>query len=270
MPTIKANGINLFYEDSDPNNESGKEVLVFSHGLLMNHHMFDAQVAALSERYRCIAYDHRGQGQSQITEGGYDMETVAEDGSALIEALGLAPCHFAGLSMGGFVGMRLAARRPELLKSLILMETSADPEPAENVPKYNRMNFVAKWFGLRWVVNPVMAILFGKSFMSDPARANDRDTWKKRILSNDRTGITKAVVGVFTRKSVYDELANINLPTLIIVGEEDTATVPAKAERINGAIKDSKLVYIAKAGHSSSVEEPAAITATLEKFLSGL
>lgn len=86
--------------------------LFFSHGLLMSCRMFDDQVAHFQDRYRCIVYDHRGQGQSEVTANGYDMETVYADAAALITALDAAPCHFVGLSMGGFVGMRLAAAAP--------------------------------------------------------------------------------------------------------------------------------------------------------------
>src|SRR5262249_22014148 len=112
MPRIVVNGANLHYEDTGP----GREPIVFAHGLLWSGRMFEAQVAALKGRYRCITFDFRGQGQSEITRSGYDMDTLADDARALIEALGIAPCHFLGLSMGGFVAMRLAARRPELIR----------------------------------------------------------------------------------------------------------------------------------------------------------
>src|SRR6185369_4898317 len=98
--------------------------------------MFDAQVAALESRFRCISFDHRGQGQSEVTETGYTMDELTADALALIQALGAAPCHFVGLSMGGFVGMRLAARYPALIRSLSLLETSAGPEPLFKVFKY--------------------------------------------------------------------------------------------------------------------------------------
>src|SRR5690349_639574 len=124
MPHLKINGVNYYYEEHG----SGKETIVFSHGLLWSGAMFAKQVAALKSRYRVITYDHRGQGQTEVTQGGYDMDTLTGDAVELIKALNAAPCHFAGLSMGGFVAMRLAIRHPELLKSVILMETSADPE----------------------------------------------------------------------------------------------------------------------------------------------
>jgi len=195
------------------------------------------------------------------------MDTQSEDAAALIEALGAGPCHFAGLSMGGFVAMRLALRRPELLRSIILMETSADPEPSENIAKYRRMNFVARWIGLRPVVGKVMPIMFGQTFMNDPARAAERALWRQRILANNRTTITRAVDGVITRQGVHDDLEQISLPTMVLVGEEDVATVPAKAERMHAAIGGSQLVRIPRAGHTSSVEEPAAVNAALDAFL---
>ncbi|OJH36737.1 alpha/beta fold hydrolase [Cystobacter ferrugineus] len=263
MPWLDVNGTRLYYEDTG----GPGAPLVFSHGLLWSGRMFDKQVAALKDRYRCITYDHRGQGQSDVWRvDTVDMETVYADAVALIEKLGVGPCHFAGLSMGGFVGMRLAARRPELLRSLILMETSAEPEPAENVPRYKALNFIARWFGMRWVADRVMPIMFGRTFLEDPARAAERAEWRRRLMQN-RRDIWRAVNGVVRRRSVYEELSRIRTPTLVVVGAEDTATVPAKAERIHAAIAGSRLVKLPRGGHSSSVEEPALLNAALEEFL---
>lgn len=249
---------------------SGPETIIFSHGLLFSNAMFAKQVEHLKDRYRCIAFDHRGQGGSPVTKDGYDMDTLSEDAIALIEKLDIGPCHFAGLSMGGFVAMRVALRRPDLIKSIILIDTSAEPEPAENKPKYGRLNFVARWFGLRPVINQVMPILFGKTFMNDPARTNERKYWADQICANNRIGITRAVSGVIDRKGVYDAIGDIDKPTLILVGEEDTATVPAKSERIQEKISGSKLVLIPHAGHSSTIEEPDTINAALDEFLQSL
>lgn len=265
MPRIKVRDTELYYEDTG----GPGPVILFSHGLLWSGRMFEAQVAALKDRYRCVTYDHRGQGQSApATERSVPIETVTEDAIALIEALGLAPLHFCGLSMGGFVGMRIAARRPELLRSLILMETTADPEPAENVPKYRRLAFVARWIGLWAVATPTMKIMFSQSFLNDPARAADVARWRAELLAN-RRDIVRAVYGVNEREGCYDLLPRIKAPTLIIVGEEDVATVPAKAERIHAAIPGSRLVRIPAAGHSSSVENPGPINAELRAFLEG-
>ena len=133
MPHLTTNGVSFHYEDT----RGAGPAIVFSHGLLMSGRMFSAQMQALSDRYRCVAYDHRGQGESSDPGGRvHDMETCYRDAVAVIEALDARPCHFVGLSMGGFVGMRLAARRPDLLYSLTLMETSAEPEPGQTDPGY--------------------------------------------------------------------------------------------------------------------------------------
>ncbi|MCI0571370.1 MAG: alpha/beta hydrolase [Myxococcaceae bacterium] len=263
MPTLAVNGTELYYEDS-----GGPGVpVVFSHGLLWDTRLFDAQVAALKGRYRCIAYDHRGQGRSAVPDvPSIDTETVYEDAVQLIERLGVGPCHFVGLSMGGFVGMRIAARRPDLLRSLVLLETSADPEPPENVPRYRVLNFVARWLGLSLVADRVMPIMFGRTFLTDPSRTEVQALWRSRLMENRRT-IYRAVNGVIGRKGVAEELAKVRTPTLVVVGEEDVATVPAKAERLHALITGSRLVRLPRGGHSSTVEEPVLVNDALTAFL---
>ena len=263
MPIIRVNGAGLYYEEHG----TGPETIVFAHGLLWSCRMFDDQVAAFKDRYRCIAFDFRGQGKSEVTSDGYDMETLYEDAAALIEALDFAPCHFVGLSMGGFIAMRLAARRPDLIKSLILLETSADPEPSENIPKYRQFSFIVRWLGPGLVVNQIMPVMFGQKFLADPARAEQRQEWRHRMTSNHRIGITRATTGVITRRSIYDEIEKIHVPTLIIVGDQDVATVPAKSQRIHERIAGSRLLIIPGAGHTSTVEEPAAVNAAISEFL---
>lgn len=263
MPRIRVNGVALHYDDTG----GPGEPVVFSHGLLFSGRMFEGQVAALRGRYRCITYDHRGQGRSEVPRSrSHDMETVTDDAAALIEALGVVPAHFVGLSMGGFVGMRLAARRPELLRSLTLLETSADPEPPENVPRYRLLTAVARFAGLRLVERPVTRILFARSFIEDPTRAVERARWRRELLANRRS-IWRAVNGVLERRGIADELPAVRVPTLVIVGEEDVATVPAKAERIHRLIPGSRLVRIPRAGHSSAVERPDAVAGVLGAFL---
>ena len=125
----------------------GPESVVFAHGLLMSRRMFAAQVAALQRGYRCVTFDFRRQGESEVTRGGYDMETLAEDAAALIAGARAVPCHFVGLSMGGFIGLRLAIRRPELLRTLTILSGSAEAEPRQNVPKYRLLAATARWLG---------------------------------------------------------------------------------------------------------------------------
>ncbi len=266
MPALSVNGAEIHYEDHG----GGPETIVFAHGLLWSGRMFDDQVAALGGGYRCITFDFRGQGRSEVTASGYDMDTLTEDAAALIKALDCAPCHFAGLSMGGFVGQRLAIRHGDLLKSLMLLETSADPEPEENIGRYRLLNFVARWLGFGLITGRIMPIMFGRKFLEDPARAGQRQEWRRLLVANHRIGITRAVKGVIERDGTYDQLDLIEVPTLILVGDQDVATVPAKSERMHERIRGSKLVVIPGAGHTSTVEEPRAGSAALESFLGGL
>jgi 3-oxoadipate enol-lactonase len=263
MAIIQVNETLLYYEDTGG---SGAPIL-FSHGLLWDTTLFAPQVAAFRGRYRCIAYDHRGQGKSADGTGNaIDMETLAADAAALIETLRLGPVHFCGLSMGGFIAMRLAASRPDLIRSLILLETSADPESFKNVLKYRMLNLIARFFSVRLVAHVVMPVMFGKSAIADPTRTAERLAWRGQLIANRRS-IWRAANGVIKRKGVYDKLATIAAPTLVIVGDEDVATVPAKAERIARAIKGAKLICIPYAGHSATVEQPEAVTAAIAAFL---
>lgn len=265
MPAIRVNGVDLHYTSTG----SGRETVVLSHGLLFSGEMFRAQVRHLAERYRVITYDHRGQGLSEVTAAGYDMDNLAQDASDLLEALGVAPCHFVGLSMGGFVAMRLAARRPELLRLCILLETSADPEAPDNVPRYRRLNLALRVLGAGLVAPQVMPVLFGKTFLSDPDRAELRQEWLGRLRALRRS-VHRSVTGVVERGGIYEELGNVQVPTLVLVGEEDTATPLPKAERICAAIRGARLVRIPRAGHSSTIENPAAVNAAIDAFLAGV
>jgi 3-oxoadipate enol-lactonase len=262
MPFIAINGCDYYYETYG--NPLAKETIVFSHGLLWSGKMFWKQVQYLKDRYRIITYDHRGQGNSSVTDSGYDMDQLYLDAVALIENLSLGKVHFAGLSMGGFVGLRLAARRPDLLHSLILMETSAQKEPSTF--KYSILVNVVKIFGVKIVTRPVMNIMFGHRFLRDKNRVEEKKLWVKELQKNKKK-VVRAVNGIITRKGVEEELKNILCPVLVIVGTQDKATIPARAEFIHQHITHSQLRYIEGAGHSSSIEEPEQLNLCIEEFL---
>ena len=88
------------------------------------------------------------------------------------------------------------------------------------------------------------------------------------MIANHRVGVSRAVKGVIDRHGIYDQIDKIAFPTLIVVGDQDSATVPEKSERMHARIRGSKMVVIPGAGHSSSVEEPAAVNQALATFLS--
>ena len=266
MPTITVNNADIYYEDSAPN-DTQKPVIVFAHGLLWSSQMYDKQVEYFQTDYRCIAFDFRGQGQSKVTKSGYDMETLTEDTLGLLAALGIDKCHFVGLSMGGFVAQRIALKRPELLLSLTLLETSADPEDPKNIPQYRKLVKAIRWLGMKRVSNKVMPIMFGSTFLADKLRKSDRKQWLTMLQSNRKGGVVKATMGVIERTSTYEQLGEIKTPTLIVVGDEDAATPYAKSERMHFAIAGSKLAIIKGAGHTSTVEEPDQVNQVLRQFL---
>jgi 3-oxoadipate enol-lactonase len=260
---MNVRGVGLHVEDTG----GTRPGIAFSHGLLWSTSMWRFQVAAFRDRFRCVAWDHRGQGRSEVTDSGYDMDTLAEDAAALVEQVGIAPVHFVGLSMGGFVGMRLAARRPELVRSLVLMETAGDAEPWQNVPKYAAMSFLARFVGIRPFVPAVMKIMFGRTFRSDRGRAALREGLARELIGNDLTGMRRALHGVLSRAPVgAEELAKIRAPVLVVSGEEDSAVVSARSMRLASQIPSAKFVRLPRAGHTSSMEEPDAVNRILEEF----
>ncbi|MCC6997522.1 MAG: alpha/beta fold hydrolase [Deltaproteobacteria bacterium] len=263
---VEVNGARLWVEDSGGDGPP----IVFSHGLLWSGAMYAPQIAALRDRYRCISFDFRGQGKSPAANSGYDMDTLSTDAIALLEKLKLPPVHFVGLSMGGFIGMRVAARRPELVRSLSLLETAADAEPFWNRPRYRAMLAVERLFGMRPLVGAVMKIMFGKAFLTDPARAAERAALRERLLGNDMTGMRRAILGVITRRPIAPELGKIRTPTLVLSGAGDVAVVSARSRQMADAIAGAKFVVVPRAGHTSTLEEPALVTAELDKFLASV
>jgi pimeloyl-ACP methyl ester carboxylesterase len=263
MPAISVNGTDLYYRDIG----KGDQIVVFSHGLLLDNHMFDRQIEALGDGYRCIAWDHRGQGRSAVPdERSIRIDTLYADAVCFLEALGVGPVHFVGLSMGGWVGIRLAARRPDLVRSLVLMATAMDPGSAGRRRRYRAMNFVARHFGTRWVAGQVMPVLFGHTFLDDPNRAREREHWREHIGSLENN-IYKAVNGAITCEPMQAELAAVAVPTLVLCGEEDRDVPPLRSEALHAALPDSRMVRIPAAGHSATIEQPEAVNAALKAFL---
>ncbi|RFF27261.1 MULTISPECIES: alpha/beta fold hydrolase [unclassified Wenzhouxiangella] len=249
---------------------TGDETLVLLHGLLFSHRMFDAQVAALQSRFRCVRMDFRGQGDSEVTRSGYDLDTLADDAIALIESLDCGPVNLLGFSMGGMVAQRVALKRPDLLRSLVLMNTSAEPEPISKRPRFALLNLVARFIGLKKVAPKILPILFSERFIEDPAYLEERERWLAMVTANDRIGVSRAVHGVVSRKSILERIHQIQLPTLIIAADQDRATPPARARNMQERIDGSKLVMIEDSGHMTTAEKPDEVNRVLEEFYASL
>ncbi|MYQ49555.1 alpha/beta fold hydrolase [Streptomyces sp. SID4985] len=268
MPLVDVNGVSVFYTDTGaPPGKPDAPAVVFGHGLLFNGWMFHAQVEALRGDYRCVTVDWRGQGDTPATPGGYDMDTLTGDAVALIGRLGLGAVHYVGLSMGGFVGQRIAARHGEVLRSLTLLDTSAGAEESARAREYRLLANVYLLTGVRPVLGRVKAEMFGPEFLASPASAPVVEEWVRRLRRCRRSGIRKAVLGVVERPDMGEELGRIAVPTLVVVGADDVATPAVESERIAAAVRGARLEVVPGAGHSSTVEQPAVVSGLLREFL---
>ena len=261
--TVAVNGARLSVEERG----SGAEAVVFAHGLMLNKRMFDAQMEALRESYRCVAFDFRGHGASEVTNDGYDVDTLTDDAIQLIARLRCAPCHFVGHSLGAFVGIRIAARRPELIRSLVLLAPSADPQPTLDALQYRMLQVVARAVGIKPLAGMLLSTLFGRTFLRDPRRALDRDEWRRRLSEMSVLGALRAVDGVLARRGVRDELSRIETPTLVITGGEDAAAPPRLTDRVVSGIPGARSVRLPNAGHASPIEQPTAVAELIADFL---
>ncbi|WP_372572327.1 alpha/beta fold hydrolase [Ruegeria jejuensis] len=265
MPNIEINGRSIHYQDVG----QGEETLVFSHGFLMNHQMYRHQIDALSKRFRVISFDHRGHGDSDPCRQPYELADLVSDAEQLIEKLVGGPVHFAGMSTGGFVGLRLLLKRPDLIKKLVLIDTSARPEPTAKLREFKFLLFMLKLLGLRPLVGQAMKNLFAKEFLTDPARKTERQYWKTYMGGLDKRSIHAFGKAIFFRGDVLEDIRRLSSypETLIVVGEEDTPTPVHEAQAMNKAIPGSILKTVKKSGHSSPVEAPAVVTEAMERFL---
>jgi pimeloyl-ACP methyl ester carboxylesterase len=178
MPVTRVNGTDLYYEDTG----GPHEPIVFLHGFLFDGRQYETQVASLRDRYRCVTLDFRGQGKSAASRRGYQIEQHTADVLAVIRRLDIAPVHLVGLSMGGFVALRIAAREPSLLRSLTLLNTSAAAHARSKFPKQLILAGVARVAGvsLPLLRSGIEAEMYGEAFRKDPTRAAEREVWRQR------------------------------------------------------------------------------------------
>jgi 3-oxoadipate enol-lactonase len=261
MPTVRVNGVKLNYIEAG----NGPETILFSHGLFMSSSSYREQIRYFSDRYRVVAYDHRGHGRSSVPWSGYDMDSIAEDAAQLIEHLG-APVHFAGLSMGGFVGIRLAARRPQLLRSLVLMATSADEQPGNKAAAHAITSGLVRALGLKPIAKQAVRVMYGAPYLRDRSHYEAALGYVRGLPKS----MWRPMAAVADRPSVASELRRITVPTLVVVGDRDTLLPPPNSLRLAAGISNAKLVRIPGTGHLITDENPNAANAAIDGFLESL
>jgi 3-oxoadipate enol-lactonase len=275
--TASVNGTGLRVEEVG----TGAETVVFSPALFTNRQLFDAPVAALCGDHRCIRYDHRGQGDSGFGAPEPDphrlgVEGLYEDAVALLDQLQVESCHWVGVSIGAMVGMRVAARHPDRVRSLTMIGVSVRPlTRAEMLPFDVSVALIRASRPLGPVGSAVrrqlagfsMRMMFGSTFMSDPNRAADREYWHTRFAEQfvpEGVPMLREVFS-FSGNSV-EMLAQIQAPTLVIYGAEDPGA-EVEAQKAQQAIPGARLLRIPGAGHMVFIEQPDVGTTAITDFI---
>jgi 3-oxoadipate enol-lactonase len=241
--------------------------VVFLHGFPLNRTMWDPQVGALVAECRCIPIDFRGFGDSS---GGppYSMDRYADDVAAVLDTLQIERAVVIGLSMGGYVAFALWRRHRARIRALVLADTRASADTVEIAERRRQMIELAETQGPTAIANMQIAGLVGKT--TRDKRPDIYDATHRMMAQSDVEGIVGALEALMTRPDSTPMLATIDVPTLIVVGEEDVLTPPKDAEALQAAIAGSRLEILQQAGHLSNVERPAAFNTVVSEFLASL
>jgi pimeloyl-ACP methyl ester carboxylesterase len=261
MRLVRAGGVELQVLDRG----RGMPV-VLVHGFPLDHSMWDAQIAALRRRFRVVAPDLRGFGGSQASEGTVSMEQMADDLAALLDALALdEPVVLCGLSMGGYVAFEFWRRHAARLRGLVLCDTRAAPDAKEAAA--GRLETAARVLGEGnlALADSLMPKLFAAATLAD--QPNLAAIERQKILAADPRGVAAALRGMAARRDFRSELAQISLPTLVIVGEHDAISTVDEMRGIAKAIANAEFVIVPNAGHMSPLENPQGFNEALEQFL---
>jgi 3-oxoadipate enol-lactonase len=238
-------------------------VVVFSHGLLMNHTMFAPQVAALRDAYRVVTWDERGHGEAEH-DGNWSYWDSADDVLALLDHLGVQQAVLAGMSQGGFLSLRAALRAPERVRALVLLDTQAGPEPAEIVPAYEGMT--ATWAA----EGPTQDILDFTALAILGPGADDQ-AWKDHWAAMPRHRSSQVMYPLLNREDLTDRLGEIACPALVVHGDADASIPLEKAQAlVEGLPGAMPLELVAGAGHAANLTHPEPVNAALRAFLDGL
>lgn len=258
MPVAEVNGQSINYVDSGGDGPA----IIWSHGFLMDHTMFDAQVEALSGDYRCIAWDERGFGATPATAP-FTYWDMADDAVALLDHLGVDQAVFAGMSQGGFISLRAALAHPERVRGLILIDTQAGTEAAENVEAYGGM--LQHWLSdapLGEIGEFVAGLILGDPDLA----ANWIPIWEERRSEmNEHPGNT-----LLSRDDITGRLGEIGCPALVIHGDADAAIPLELGQVLADTIPTASIVVMAGGSHAANMTHPTETNDAISAFLAGL
>jgi len=238
------------------------EVVVLSHSLSASMDMWERQLPALEAEFRVLRYDMRGHGQSAVPPSPYTMERLADDAEGLLAALGVARCHFVGLSIGGMIGQTLAKRPSRRLASLVLCNTTS-AIPAAAGPVWDERIAAVGSRGMAAIVDTTIERWFSKPFQASATAE------VARVREQVRATPAQGYIGCAHAIRAFDvtaALPSIKVPTLIIAGRDDPSTPLAASQVIHDKLPGSQLVVL-EALHLSNIEQSRLFNEALVSFL---
>lgn len=244
---------------------AGRSTLLLFHAFPLDRRLFDPQREALGDVARIVRLDAPGFGESAPGDGPLRMETIAEQGRALLDRLGIERAIVGGVSMGGYAALAFARLHPSRLSGLFLADTRAGADSDEARANRRRQADAARSQGPQAVVEPLLEKLLGPT-----TRAERPEVLRRvRSLAEAASGeaIAAALLGMAERPDSTPHLGGIAVPTTIVCGEEDALTPPAESERMHAAIAGSRLRIVAGAGHLANLERPDAVNAALRELV---
>ena len=224
--------------------------------------MWDPQVPSLAERLRVIAFDHRGHGGSPVSPGPYAIEDLGRDVLGVLDRLEIPRASYCGLSVGGMVGMWLAANAPERVDRLVLICTAPHLPPASAWTE--RAAAVREAGSPRVIARTVVGRWFTPAFASEHPGIVER--YRAMIAATRAEGYAGCCEAI-AQLDLRPALPTISAPTLVIAGAEDPSTPPEHAHAIADAIPGAQLVVLEHAAHLSSVEQAEAVTKLISDHL---
>jgi 3-oxoadipate enol-lactonase len=259
MPTLNRTGYSIHYELAGP---PGAPLLVLANSLGADLSMWDRQAAEFARDFRVLRYDNRGHGQSTAPPAPYSLDDVAGDAVALIGEAGETAAHFCGLSLGGMVGMWLARQRPQLVRKLVLSNTSAYMGSRE---MWDTRIEAVKKDGMAALARGVMERWFTEGFRTRAAEVVQRvERSFLNVSVEGYTGCATAIRDMDQRQTI----STIQAKTMVVAGTFDPSTPPAMGKEIAAAIEGSQYVEL-PAAHLSNIEAADEYCRVVGEFLRG-
>lgn len=237
--------------------------ILWIHGFPLASSIFEQQLAIRGARH--VMPDLPGFGQSRPDGAKLSIDDYARIAIEELNHRGLDRAVFAGLSMGGYICLAAARLAPERMRGLVLLDTRETADaPEAKQGRYASIEKVEKEG-----VAPVVESMLPKMLTADAPREM-KERVREIMSSSSPEGVIAALQAMAERSDSTPVLAKIDVPTMIVVGEEDTITPPSDAERMEKAIRGARLVRIRGAAHLANVEKADEVNRAIGSFVSGL